>query len=254
MPPKKLVPAPEAVAPSFEKLTAWSYSTYSTYLKCPMQICYEKVQRLRMPEESSPVLERGSMIHKNAEQVIAAAKPPEVIPELVRLADKLASYRKLKAKVEEEWAFTKDWIPTQWRNWKECWLRMKVDALAVTPGKTKRQAPPLIQITDWKSGRAYPDHAQQRSLYALGALQLIDLGVLPGDAKTKVVAEHLYVDTTQSATEEFFLKDLKSLKRQWETRIKDMMEDTTYRVQPGFHCRWCKYRASNGGPCKEEQV
>jgi hypothetical protein len=100
----------------------------------------------------------------------------------------------------------------------------------------------------------YDDHKQQRSLYALGGLQLVKLGRLAeGDKKSKLTAEHVYIDTQQTATEQFTMKDLDPLKREWETRTKQMLEDTTYRATPGFHCRWCKYRKSNGGPCPEEQ-
>jgi hypothetical protein len=189
------------------------------------------------------------MIHKSAENYIGGkGKPPAIIPELKAVKDRLVTFRKLKAFVEQDWAFTKDWLPTQWNDWTHCWLRIKVDVCAVT------KEPPLVQITDWKSGKVYDDHKQQRSLYALGGLQLVELGLLAGGAKdVKVIAEHLYTDTTQSATEEFTMKDLKPLKREWTTRIKQMMSDTRYPARVGSHCRYCKYRKSNGGPCPENQ-
>jgi hypothetical protein len=114
-------------------------------------------------------------------------------------------------------------------------------------------AAPLVQITDWKTGRQYSDHTQQRSLYALAGLQMVELGLLADGRKdTKLVVEHTYIDTTQSATEVFTMKDLKPLKKEWLLRIKQMMNDTVYHAKPSAHaCRYCKFKKSAGGPCPE---
>lgn len=234
--------------PPLATLTSWSYSVYTAYMKCPMQVMFEKVKRIRIIEPPNPAFEKGNAIHKFAENYIGGkGKAPTIIPELKSVKDRLTTYRKLKAMVEQDWAFTRGWLPTQWNNWTDCWLRIKVDVCAVT-----EKPQPLVQITDWKSGKIYDDHKQQRSLYALGGLRLVDLGLLAGGAKdVKVIAEHLYTDTTQSATEEYTLKDLKPLTKEWELRTKHMMSDTRYPAKTGFHCRYCKFRKSNGGPCPE---
>lgn len=229
-------------------LTSWSYSVYTAYMKCPLSVCFDKIKRIRIIEPPNPHFEKGNRVHENAEKyIVTPGKAPTIIPELKSVKERLTTFRKLKAKAELEWAFTKDWLPTQWTNWSNAWLRIKVDVCAETKN------PPVVHITDWKTGKLYEDHKQQRSLYALGGLQLIELGELSGgDKDTKVIAEHLYTDTTQSATEEFTMKDLKPLKREWTARIKTMMADTRYPAKTGFHCRYCKYRKSNGGPCPED--
>lgn len=216
-------------------------------------VCFEKIKRIKIFEPENPAFVKGNMIHGFAESFIkGTGKAPVIIPELAVVKDRLTTYRKMKAMVEQDWAFTKDWLPTQWNNWNDCWLRIKVDVCAVTPGSKKPKLPALVQITDWKSGKIYPEHSQQRSLYALGALQLVELGKLADGAKdVKVIAEHLYTDTTQSATEEYTMKDLPGLKNEWMTRIKQMMTDTVYKPKTGFHCRYCRFRKSNGGPCPE---
>lgn len=233
--------------PTFATLTSWSYSVYTSYLKCPLQVCFEKVQRIKIVEPPNPAFEKGNALHKFAETYVGGTgKAPPIIADLQAVSDRLKLYRKVRAKVEQDWAFTRGWLPTRWNDWTGCWLRIKVDVCAET------KEPPLVQITDWKSGKIYDEHKQQRSLYALGALQLIELGVLlEGNKDTKVVAEHLYTDTTQSATEAYTMKDLKPLKREWEERVKPMMQDTKYPAKTGFHCRYCKFRKSAGGPCPE---
>jgi hypothetical protein len=227
-------------------LVSWSYSVYTAYVKCPLSVCFDKVKRIRIPEPPNVHFEKGDKVHKAAEaHITRPGRAPALIPELKAAKGKLDAFRKLKAKAELEWAFTKQYLPTSWFG-QDAWLRIKVDVCAESPG--------LVQITDWKTGKVYDDHKQQRSLYALGGLQLVELGIVAGgDKDVKLVAEHVYTDTGFEATEQYTMKDLKPLKREWEKRIEPMMKDTRYPAKPGFHCKWCRFRKSNGGPCPEAQ-
>ena len=225
---------------------------YTAWLKCPMSVMFDKIKRIRIAEPPNLHFVKGDRVHKAAEAYIAVPgkKAPPVIPELAAVKGHLELFRKLRAQTERDWAFTRAFEPASWFG-PDAWLRVKVDVCAVEPGP-----PQLVRITDWKTGKVYDDHRQQRSLYALGGLQMAELGLLPGVAKTpdlKLKAEHLYTDTTQSATEVFALKGLPALKREWAVRIKQMMTDTRYPARTGFHCRYCKFRKSNGGPCPEDQ-
>ncbi len=240
---------PAAKLPPLATLTSWSYSVYTAYLKCPLSVCFDKIKRIRIVEPPNPHFEKGDRVHKSAEAHITAPgrKAPPIIPELKGAADRLNLFRKMKAMAELEWAFNRDWRPTSWFG-QDAWLRIKVDVCA------EQADPPLVHITDWKTGKVYEEHKQQRSLYALGGLQMTELGLLLDGAKdAKVLAEHVYTDTGFAATEEFAMKDLGRLKREWTSRIKTMMSDTRYPAKVGFHCRYCRYRKSNGGPCPEAQ-
>jgi hypothetical protein len=200
-----------------------------------------------MPEEKSPILERGNMIHTNAQMCVSASKPPKLIPELAKFARRIDGFRRARARTELEWTFTRDWTPTSWFA-KDAWLRMKLDVL------TEAAAPPVVTVVDYKSGKIYPDHSQQRSLYGLGALQLVQIGNLnKGIKATKVIAEHLYTDTGLTATETYASKDLEPLRAEWTARIKEMLDDTRFPTRIGFHCKWCRFRKSVGGPCPEDQ-
>jgi hypothetical protein len=229
-------------------LTSWSYSVYTAYMKCPLSVCFDKIKKIRIAEPPNPHFEKGDRVHKAAEQFIGGTgRAPAVIPELVGVKDKLSLFRKARAAVELEWAFTERYLPTSWFG-KDAWLRVKTDVCMDT------REPPLVHITDWKTGKIYDEHKQQRSLYALAGLQLVELGLLAGGSRdVRLTAEHLYTDTTQSATEEYTMEDLKLLKREWSSRIKTMMSDTRYPAKTGFHCRYCKFRKSAGGPCQENQ-
>lgn len=249
--PKPARRASPAKTPALPTLTSWSYSVYTQYINCPLSVCFEKIKRIRIAEPPNPAFVKGNMMHKFAEEFVGVKekKAPVIIPELAAVTKKLQLFRKLKAKVEADWAFTKDWLPTRWNDWDNCWLRIKVDAVAEV-----KKPEPLVHIVDWKSGKIYEEHKQQRSLYALAAMQLIDLGTLAdGDKKTKIIAEHAYTDTTQTAIEEYTMKDFKPLKAEWMRRVEHMMSDTKYPAKTGFKCRYCKFRKSNGGPCPEDQ-
>ena len=232
----------------FATLTSWSYSVYGQYIKCPLSVCFDKVQKIRIKEPDNPAFIKGDRIHKCAELQIRPGKVPALEPELnkPKLKALLAKFRKMKAAVELEWAFDKAYNPVSWFD-KTAWLRMKTDVCADTV------KPPVVDIVDWKTGKQYDDHREQRSLYALGGLQLVQLGKLAGGSKdVKLSAAHIYVDTGITATEDFAMKDLAPLKREWATRIKSMMEDTTYPAKTGFHCRYCRFAKSKGGPCPEK--
>ncbi len=231
----------------FAKLTSWSFSTYTQYIRCPFSVCLDKVQRVRMPEEKSPVLERGDRIHKGAEAYVSAAGKPALPAELKHFVGRLKDFRRAKARTELAWAFTTAWTPTGYWD-RDAWVRMKLDVMV------EQKAPPSVYVGDYKSGRVYPDHAQQRSLYGLGALTLVQIGALANGAKeTAVTVEHLYTDTRQEATERYTLKDLGPLKAEWERRTSQMLNDQRFPAKPGPHCRWCRFRKSAGGPCPEDQ-
>ena len=245
----------------FAQLTSWSFSVYTRYVKCPYEVCLDKVQRIKIEEPDNPHFVKGNRAHAIADTFISGVgkkrpaltekvpfpgqKPIEV--NLKPIEAQLIDLRAKKARTEGEWAFDRAWNAVDWRDWKNAWLRIKTDVCADTV------EPPTVEIVDWKTGRTHPEHAQQRSLYALGGLQLVQLGVLAGGSKdTKLSAAHIYVDTGQTATEEFAFKKLPALKREWLARIKQMMEDTVYKPNPGRACYYCKFNQKRaGGPCKD---
>ena len=232
----------------FATLTSWSFSVYQQYLKCPFSVCLDKIMRIRIQEEPNPFFEKGNRVHDLAARFAGGAgRPPKLSAELESVKEELLALRKLKPKVEQEWAFDREWNPVDWRDWNRAWLRIKTDLCA------NSVEPPVVDIVDWKTGKVHEEHKQQRSLYALGGLQLVQIGTLAGGSKdVQLTARHVYTDTGQSATEKFTMKNLAPLRREWLARIKQMMADTVYPTKTGFHCRYCKYAKSRGGPCPEK--
>lgn len=231
----------------FNTLTSWSYSVYHSYLECPFRVCLDKIQRIKMIEPPNENFIKGDRVHKSAElQIGGKGRLPKLEPELKTVKDLLIDLRRRKAQVELEWAFDRQWNPVRWYA-DNAWLRIKTDVCADS------EDPPDVTIIDWKTGRCYPEHAQQRSLYALGGLRFVQLGELAGGSKdVQLTAQHIYVDTGLKATEKYAMCSLEPLKREWMARIKKMMSDTQFQATPSSRaCKYCKFRKSNGGPCPE---
>ena len=247
----------------FAKLTSWSFSTYTQYIRCPFSVCLAKIQRVRIEEPPDFHLVKGNSTHAIADAFISGrGKRPKLVEtiniaglgmpvklDLRSIEDELKELRAKKARTEQEWAFDRQYNAVDWRDWDRAWLRIKTDVCADTV------TPPTVDIVDWKTGRPHPeDHRLQRRLYALGGLQLVKLGVLAGGSKdTTLTARHVYLEQPGvTATERFSAKQLPALIREWETRVKRMLDDTVYPAYPSANaCRWCKFSAKRGGPCQK---
>lgn len=235
---------------AFKPVTSWSFSRYSDYRQCPAKFKYKVVDRL--PEPSNPAMERGTKIHKLAEDYIKGVLKRLPI-ELDRFKSTFVLLRGLYKKkirtmdVESTWAFTKTWVKTQWDDWTGCYLRIKMDCAV----ENIEDASQLI-VYDWKTGKFRSEqttaYMEQLSLYALGAFHTYP------HIKT-VVPQLAYLDhgllhPSVDATVVYKRKELPVLTKDWERRVKPLFNDTVFAPTPSDLCRWCHYRRANGGPCQ----
>jgi|SRR5579859_5709297 len=223
-----------------DKLTAWSYSRWKDYEKCPF-FCKCK-HLLRMREPDNPAMENGTIVHQlGAQHVTGALK--KFPKELGVFGEEFKKLRAAKALTEQEWAFDSRYAQVDWFS-KQAWLRIKVDAhyLLQQPTGKRGLVRTTVVIVDYKTGKNHADHAQQRSLYALG-------GLLMYPDAAEVVAEHWYIDSGEIESDTFAAKDLPKLQRQWEQRTRAMLADSSFVPRPGAYCRWCHYSKAKGGPC-----
>lgn len=243
---------PNPAAAKFKLPTAWSFSRYSVYKLCPAKFKYSVL--LKLPEPKGAALERGGAIHKLAEDYIKG-KLPRLPNELATFAAEFKQLKALHKKklsglvVEDNWAFTNKWAPTEWDNWIECWVRIKLDCAHHTDETT-------MVVKDWKTGKLRPElheeYLEQIELYALAALLLhewlervrielcyLDLGVVYPDP-----------EDPKAGSAEYVRADIPRLKKLWEKRVAPMFKDRIFAPRPNQWCRTCHYRAANGGPCK----
>lgn len=252
-------------------LNAWSFSRYTDYVKCPLLARLKHVDRIKEPEDPTGPMARGGAIHKKAEDFIKGTTramgselkgPNDEFVDLFKELKDQFKKRRSSIVVEDDWAFTKTWTKTQWDNWADCWLRLKLDCGQLTSATTMR-------IIDWKTGKyreqSNADYVEQLELYALCAMLLneqvqevrpclvyLDLGMVFPDPDSEII-----IDGKQLPNEAlvFTRADIPRLKKAWDKRVRKMLLDRTFAPKPNYSCRWCFYGQAGqakGGPglCK----
>lgn len=230
------------------KITAWSYSRWSTYTDCPRKAKYKFVDKL--PEPGSTAMDRGSAMHALTEELITgkmSGKPEDqakaedfrmeftenILPNIKKDA---SVAKKGKPIAEQEWAFTTQWTPTSWFG-KDAWCRIKTDLVF----RNKKE----LIIVDHKTGKRREDqHQGQLSLYALG-------GFIMFPEVNKINTAVWYLDAGAPKLESSYERDeLPDIQNAWLAKTRAMLNDTIFAPRPGYGCKWCFYRRSNGGPCE----
>lgn len=239
-----------------QKITAWSFSRWNDYNSCPRKAMYKHV--MKMKEPGSAAMDRGTAIHKLAEDYVKGTVPR--LPAELKLFD--AFMKKMKAKykkergtmiVEDNWAFDGAWGPSRWDDWANCVVRIKLD-LAYSEGTT-------LHIVDYKTGKfseyKNEEYKAQQELYALA-------GLLRFPTAETVLPQLAYLDQGFSYPRPanptsgfegdpefvFTRKDEPRLIKVWGQRTKKMLADTTFKPTPGNACTYCHFRKNNGGPCQ----
>ena len=236
-----------------KRITAWSFSRYSTYKECPFKARLKFIDKLEEPGNAA--MDRGTEIHKLAERYIKGElnrMPKELSKVAVIVKACRSFYQKRKdmrqAVAEDTWAFTGTWDQTQWNDWAKCVLRIKLDFAHLE----KRGSKLILIITDWKTGKfreeKNEEYLEQLDLYALAGLLLYP-------EADEVWPRLIYTDQNVIYPKvegeiKFTNKDIKKLKVTWVKRSSPMLLDTRFAPRPGKYCRYCHFRKDNGGPCQ----
>lgn len=223
--------------PTGNGVTAWSISRLNTYTQCPFKFKLTAIDKIREP--SSPAMERGAAIHKEAEVYLKGTDL--VVPtSLSLMTTEFLELKEHGAEAELEVTFNKDWGITGWFD-KDAWCRIKIDAMVLL-GDT-------IKIIDFKTGKYKKDdndaYEQQLELYALAALILYP-DVKYVDASLWFVDSGDHVGTKQDSYTHAMVPDLK---KKWELKVTPMFVDTLFAERPNKFCNWCHFRKANSGPC-----
>lgn len=216
------------------RLKAWSYSTYSNYERCPRRVYYAKIERL--PDPIGKAGQRGIHAHEQAEQYVLGQldELPKILRQFPAEFDELRAHPRVET--EGEWAFTRTWETTDWRDWSGAWVRVKLDA-AVREGD-------VLRVIDYKTGMVR-NYDAQVELYALA-------GFLRHPAVKRVEAELWYLDQGEIDGPYGFKKaEVDELRKVWEERVAPMMTDETFEPTPHpAVCRYCPFSKKKGGPCE----
>lgn len=217
-------------------LTAWSYSRFNDYKRCPMFFAYKHL--LRIKEEASPAMQRGRDVHKVAEDYLIAPKAPRKVPaELQHFAEEFQQLRTMNPTVEQQWGFTKTWSPADWFG-KDVWCRVVLDVVIVYDDDT-------ALVIDHKTGKKYATNEDQMQLFGLSTFKKFP-------ALKEVSTRLWYLDQPNDNEVEFIYKakEIPAIQRDWEKAVVPMFRDRKFPPRPNEKCKWCFLSKAKGGPCK----
>jgi len=224
---------PDAV-PEWPKQKAWSYSAASNHAKCPRKFRYQRIDRL--PEPENEAMARGALVHKACEARIKHGVNQSLVTE--PWLQRLDELRARGAVSETQLAFNKEWNSVPWFG-AAVWGRCVLDASYKISSR-------IVQIVEFKTGKEYPEHAQQLRLYALAGF------ILHPEAE-EVRSELWYLDRNEAPRPGYVAQRVAvpRLKEEFVEFARPMLNDTLYPAKPGPGCKWCHFRRSNGGPCEQ---
>lgn len=229
----------KAARRSYDFPKFWSYSRWEVANKCLARYEYQFLQKLPQPE--APPLVRGIRVHNEGESYLDNGG--RVPKSYNQFADEMRAIRKMGAKAEAGYAFTKSWQQTSAQDWANCWLRIKIDAEVVDGDGG-------VTLVDFKTGKPWPKATEeQSSLYAVGAFQLhpdVD----------QVDAEFWYLDSGEVVPYVYTRSQFPNLKKKWAGRGRELIATRQFpATNNSYNCKYCPFRTDkklgNGqpGPC-----
>ena len=207
----------------------WSLSQYNLYKKCPTAFKFRVVERRADPV--GPAAARGTDIHAQLEGYLATGNWSGNIREFTR--KKAEQMRGETYAPEMKIALNSEWKPVEWKD-PTAWVRGVIDAFFCSTEE--------IKMGEWKTGKVYDDHVNQRRLYLALALSMF-----PGVQKATI--ETIYADQDHAQSSELDRSGLEAEQKYWREAVVPMLTDTFFSPRPGGHCRWCAFSKDKGGPC-----
>lgn len=219
----------------------WGFSKLDVFRSCPRKFKYQFIDKL--PQGSSPAMERGARIHDELEGYLRGWQPQP--PAEVMTTGWGEEFEKLKAEkslvCEQALGLTKNW--SKLPDWfgKATWLRAKMDAQYIKSS--------VAVVIDFKTGKFRVPSEEQVLLYSV-----VGQAILPGINEAQ--AEFWYVDqkhdTKESRHVKFYTnKELMEARKYFEGEAEKMYNERRWGAKPSSNnCRWCPYSKSKGGPCE----
>lgn len=221
-----------------ERINSWSYSRLLDFEKCPHSAKLKFIDKI--PQESAPAAERGTMIHQLAEDYVSG-KIKVLPPELRLFSDEFSALRKRyvekKVSLEGDWGFDADWVPC---GFKEAWLRMKLDA------RVHASVNHSIVI-DYKTGKRFGNelkHGEQTVLYGIAE-------VLREPQVEEVTVELWYLDIDDLVSTTYTREAILRYLPQFTKRGQALTNATKFPPNPSIHsCKWCPFGPAKGNQCE----
>lgn len=214
----------------------YSYSQYSTHAKCGLKYRYRYVDKVDVPREQSAAMNRGTMLHNSIEAFLK--KEIEALPVEIDYYTQWLSHLRdtpeITVSPEHKYAFKSDWTLTDWDD-PDAYVRTILDLQV----KTKD----ALNVVEFKTGKEYDDHTEQRQLYGLAAL-------LAEPEYSEVTVTGTYLDLKQVRPQTYNRQYVDEMKERWTSYFDLLQKPETWIANPSYSCKWCPFSKYNGGPCE----
>lgn len=217
---------------------AFSYSRWSLWEKCQAAYKYKNIDKL--PEPTSPALEKGRRVHDEIAKYLmgAAGECPSAATKFTTMMGALREAKAqspAKVHVELQYAVDRDLRPVSWFG-KNVWFRAAWDVL-IDGHETV--------AVDHKTGRPYGSYEDQKQLFALAAFWR--------DSAVESVTGHwIYLDTGDVHSATFTRDQAPALTDLWRGNAAMMESDRAFPAKPSQEaCRFYSFSWRKQGPCKE---
>ncbi len=218
---------------------AVSYSRMSLYKKCPASYEWQYVLGNKQPFVPGSAASRGLDIHQSIEDWYKGeGELHDEIPDkmIKHLGPTYSDTQigKCEAHPEYEFALNVDWEPCGFDD-DEAVIRGYIDNLFLYEDK--------VVIHEYKTGREYHEHEDQKLLYGIIALTL-------WHQYSECLIEGIYLDLKKVVPTRVNRTFLKKMQEVWKRDIAKL-DVPIYPARPGIHCRWCpKSSKKEGGVCQ----
>lgn len=225
---------------------AHSYSSTTCAETCLYR--YHLKYKLRTPEPANKYADRGTKIHKAAEDYVNGKGTARVPKDLLKLASQFKEARTLKANAEAWWSLDKDWRPTDDRDSR--YIIAKVDLHWFESVEVQKRGQTTMRqelaVVDVKSGRVRDFQEQARFYCTMG------LAMYP--TVERAYAQFWMTDQGFVVPENkpyvFTRSQLPSLRRELQFRLTKIEKTKKFEPKRCGYCKYCSYSKRKEGPCK----
>lgn len=209
----------------------FSYTKVATHDKCNAKYNYRYNLNVPVKPIESKNRDRGTNTHKEIENYLHK-RVPQIPEEFNEFYGQF--FMALQAvpdiKIEEPFGLDREFAPCAFDD-PNYYIRGFMD---LRIGNT---------IYEWKTGRVYPEHENQRLLYGLAAL-------LSNPAFDHVKVISVYLDRKENVERTYLKNLITNYKWVWRGLIEKVEKDDMFIPMPSNLCVYCEYSRNNGGPCK----
>lgn len=149
--------------------------------------------------------------------------------------------REFDLSIEDELAVLEGWVPCDFDD-KKAWLKAKLDLKVLRSDKA--------WVFDWKTGKVYPDHIDQKEVYAI-------LVFLKHPEVDEIESWHVYVDLNNKDSKKIYHRsELPALIAKWNGKIAPLYQalerykedeaETFFVTNPSYLCDYCPFSKN---PC-----